>query len=321
MLRYLPTEKCDPNVLVGFDHSDDGGVYKLTDDLALVQTVDFFTPIVDDPYMFGQIAAANALSDVYAMGGTPKTVLNIVAYPIKKLGPEILAKILQGSSDKVKEAGAEIIGGHSIDDQEPKFGLSVIGVVHPDKFFKNIGAKLGDALILTKPIGIGIHTTALKRDRLDREQIEKVTAVMSTLNKEASVSLRQFNPNAVTDVTGFGLLGHAFEMAYGSDVSLLIHNENVPVLPGTKELAEDNVIPGGSWANHQWLTKHVHYEEHITETEQIILCDAVTSGGLLISLPKEEATSFMQHLKRAYSIDSAVIGEVIEKKAKAVYIE
>lgn len=146
---------CDPNVLVGFDHSADGGVYKLTDDLALVQTVDFFTPIVDDPYMFGQIAAANALSDVYAMGGTPKTVLNIVAYPIKKLGPEILAKILQGSSDKVKEAGAEIIGGHSIDDQEPKFGLSVTGVVHPDKFFKNIGEKLGDALILTKPLGLG----------------------------------------------------------------------------------------------------------------------------------------------------------------------
>lgn len=308
-------------MLVGFEHSDDSGVYKLTDDIALVQTVDFFTPIVDDPYMFGQIAAANALSDVYAMGGTPKTVLNIVAFPIQKLGPEILADILQGSSDKVHEAGAEIIGGHSIDDEEPKFGLSVTGVVHPENFFKNIGAQPGDVLVLTKPIGVGIQTTALKQERLNAEQIDHVTNVMKTLNKSASESLQPFKPHAVTDVTGFGLLGHAYEVAYGSNVSFVIHNKKVPILPGTKALAEQNIVPGGSRANHQWLMEHVHYSDAISETEQLILCDAITSGGLLISMSKQEATAYIQQLKTNHAIDATIIGDVIEEEAKSVYIK
>src|SRR5699024_1666951 len=243
VLRYLPEETNDPNLLVGMEGSDDGSVYKLTDDIALIQTVDFFTPIVDDPYMFGQIAAANSLSDVYAMGGVPKTVLNIVAYPIKQLGPEILGEILRGSSDKVKEAGAVVVGGHSIDDQEPKFGLSVTGLIHPEKYFKNTGANPGEVLVLTKPIGVGILTTALKKDLLTKEQIDHVSKMMSTLNKAASESLADFNPSAVTDITGLGLLGHAYEMASGSAVSFEIDNQRVAVLPGAKELAEKQIFP------------------------------------------------------------------------------
>ena len=320
-MRYLPTKNSDPNLLVGIEHSDDGSVYKLTDDIALIQTVDFFTPIVDDPYMFGQIAAANALSDVYAMGGTPKTVLNIVAYPIKKLGPEILAKILQGSSDKVSEAGAQVVGGYSIDDNEPKFGLSVTGIVHPEKFFTNVGARPGDTLLVTKPIGIGILTTAIKRDLLQKEQIEQATDVMRTLNKYAAESLTHFHPNAVTDITGFGLLGHAFEMANGSNVSFLIDHQHVPLLPGTKELAEKQIIPAGSKANRQWLEDVVEYGEHISETDQLILCDAMTSGGLFISMPQQEVASFIEHLKTNFSIDATVIGEVVKKKEKAIYIK
>lgn len=320
-MRHLPPHQHDPNVLVGTDHSDDGSVYKLTDDIALIQSLDFFTPIVDDPYMFGQIAAANALSDVYAMGGSPKTALNIVAYPIKELGPDILAQILQGSGDKANEAGANVVGGHSIEDQEPKFGLSVTGTVHPDKFFKNIGSKPGDALILTKPIGVGIQTTAIKRSYLTTEQINHVSTVMATLNKYAAENLKDFHPNAVTDITGFGLLGHAFEMADGSEVSFMINYQDVPLLPRTEELADENIIPGGSKANHQWLENAVQYDKNIQTAQQLILCDAVTSGGLLISLPKHETASFVNSLKTTHSIEAAVIGEVTEKKNKAIYIK
>lgn len=311
----------DPNLLVGIENSDDGSVYKLTDDIALVQSVDFFTPIVDDPYMFGQIAAANALSDIYAMGGLPKTVLNIVAYPIKDLGPEILAKILQGSSDKVKEAGAHVVGGHSIDDQEPKFGLSVTGIVHPNKFFKNSGAQPGDVLILTKPIGVGILTTALKQNLLSNEQIDQVTQMMSTLNKYAAESLSHVSPHAVTDVTGFGLLGHAYEMAHGSDVSFVIDHQKVPLLHGTKELADQHIIPAGSKANHRWLKDDVEYGENVSTSDQLILCDAITSGGLLISLPKQEAAQFILHLKTNASIQATIIGEVVNKKDKTIYVK
>lgn len=303
------------------ENPDDASVYQLTDDTALIQTLDFFTPVVDDPYMYGQIAAANSLSDVYAMGGSPLTALNIVAYPIKDLGPDILAKILQGSADKVKEAGAQVVGGHSIDDREPKFGLSVTGVAHPDKIFKNIGAQPGDVLVLTKPIGVGIHTTALKRDLLTKEQINEVTRVMSQLNKYAAEALKNFHPNAVTDVTGFGLLGHAYEMASGSDVSFVIHHDDVPLLAGTKELAENNVVPGGSKANHRWLEDAVDYGENIQQVEQFILCDAVTSGGLLVSLPKEEANSFQELLNEKHSIQASIIGEVTEKREKAIYVK
>lgn len=315
-MRLLPEQKRTPELLVGHETSDDAGVYQLTDSLAIIQTIDYFTPIVDDPYMFGQIAAANALSDVYAMGGTPKTALNIVGYPVKKLGPEILSEILKGASDKVVEAGALTIGGHSIDDQEPKFGLSVTGIVEPSKIWKNIGAKPGDVLVLTKPIGVGIMTTGIKRAVVTKEQEETVTLLMAELNKQACERLKDFTPHAVTDVTGFGLLGHASEIARGSDVSFEIDFERVPVLNGTYELAEQGIVPGGSKSNHKWLEKDIHYSSEITLHQQLVLCDAITSGGLLIALSSEEAEEYT-------SIDSVytVIGRVVEKKDKLIYVK
>lgn len=301
---------------MGHETSDDAGVYQLTDSLAIIQTIDYFTPIVDDPYMFGQIAAANALSDVYAMGGTPKTALNIVGYPVKKLGAEILSEILKGASDKVVEAGALTIGGHSIDDQEPKFGLSVTGIVEPNKIWKNIGAKPGDALVLTKPIGVGIMTTGIKRAVVTKEQEETVTQLMAELNKQACERLKDFTPHAVTDVTGFGLLGHASEMARGSDVSFEIDIERVPVLNGTYELAEQGIVPGGSKSNHKWLEKDIAYGTDISIQQQLVLCDAITSGGLLIALPLEDAEKYT-------SLDSryTIIGQVVEKKDKLIYVK
>lgn len=320
-MRHLPQQKYDPNLLVGTDTHDDAGIYKLTDDIAIIQTVDFFTPIVDDPYMFGQIAAANSLSDVYAMGGEPKTVLNIVGFPIDTIGVDVLAEIMKGSADKVKEAGAVIAGGHSIDDSEPKFGLSVTGIVHPEKFYKNIGAEPGDALVLTKPIGVGIQTTGIKQNKLSDEQLNRVSNVMAQLNKMAAETLEFYHPTAVTDITGFGLLGHASEIAEGTGVSLTIRAKNVPILPGTRELAENNVVPGGTKKNRNWLKDAVSYGESVDEIEQLILCDAVTSGGLLISLPAKEAEDYVRVLHEKGINAATVIGDVTEKKDKAIYVE
>lgn len=306
--------------MVGFATSDDAGVYKVTEDIAMIQTVDYFTPVVDDPYKFGQIAAANALSDVYAMGGVPKTALNIVGYPIKKLGPYILKQILAGAFDKVKEAGAVIVGGHSIDDQEPKFGISVTGFVHPERIWKNVGARPGDILVLTKPIGVGILTTAIKRGKATDEQIELVTSTMSELNKVAAEELQHLSPHAVTDVTGFGLLGHASEMARGSGVSLHIHTSSIPVIPGTFELANEGVVPGGSKANHEWLKSDVKYASHITKEQQLVLCDAITSGGLLVSLSKDEASIYLDMLAKK-NLTAAIIGEVVESKEHLILVD
>ena len=318
-MRLLPEQETVPELLVGRETSDDAGVYQLTESIALIQTIDYFTPVVDDPYMFGQIAAANALSDVYAMGGTPKTALNMVGYPIKKLGGEMLAEILRGGSDKIKEAGAVLIGGHSIDDQEPKYGLSVTGIVHPKKFWKNVGARSGQVLVLTKPIGVGIQTTGIKRGAVTSEQEKVVTETMAMLNKKAAEVLSDFSPSAVTDVTGFGLLGHGSEMASGSHVSLVIFLNKVPILDGTLQLAIDGVIPGGSKENHKWLDKDVDYQD-ITPEEQLILCDAITSGGLLIALDLSEAKRYIHTLKAAGQ-DSWIIGEVVEKQDKLITVK
>jgi selenide, water dikinase len=318
-LRHLPKSVPDPNLLVGLDTSDDAGVYKITDDIALVQTLDFFTPIVDDPYMFGQIAAANSLSDVYAMGGKPKTVMNIVGFPINTLDKSILADILAGAADKVRESGATLVGGHSIDDQEPKFGLSVTGIVHPDKVRANVGAKPGDRLILTKPIGIGILTTAIKRDLLDEETLNEAMHIMATLNKDAAEAMEDFNVHACTDVTGFGLLGHTREIAEGSNVGITINHKDVPVLAKTRELAEQNIIPGGTRKNHKWLANCIDYSEEIDEINQLILCDAVTSGGLLISVPAEEADALQEELQTR-NVPSAVIGEVTSDKPGCIKV-
>ena len=318
-MRHLPKQDPVPELLVGHETSDDAGVYKLTDTIALIQTVDYFTPIVDDPYMFGQIAAANSLSDVYAMGGEPKTVLNIVGFPIKKLGPATLSDILRGAADKVKEAGALTVGGHSIDDQEPKFGLSVTGIVHPDKVWKNVGALPGDVLVLTKPIGVGILTTGIKRGAVTPDQEKIVTETMAELNKAAAENLMPFHPHAVTDVTGFGLLGHGSEMARGSGVSFEIELSKVPVLEGSFELAKDGVVPGGSKSNHKWLFNDIQYAD-ISDNEQLVLCDAVTSGGLLISISEEEAVQYVENLHENGGGYAAIIGRVSDQKDKLIYV-
>lgn len=319
-MRNLPKQETVPELLVGNETSDDAGVYQITDTIALIQTVDYFTPIVDDPYMFGQIAAANSLSDVYAMGGDPKTVMNIVGYPIKKLGPEMLTEILRGAADKVKEAGALTVGGHSVDDQEPKFGLSVTGIVHPEKIWKNVGAKSGDALVLSKPIGVGIMTTGIKRGAVTAEQEQIVTETMALLNKTAAECLKKYHPNAVTDVTGFGLLGHSSEMTRGSQVTFEITYSSVPILDGTVELAKDGVIPGGSKSNHKWLGNDVSYGDLLPE-EQLILCDAVTSGGLLVSLPENEAAQYVNDLHQSGLQNAAIIGRVTEKSEKLINVK
>jgi selenide,water dikinase len=318
-LRLLPKQDHVPELLVGHETSDDAGVYRLTDSIALIQTLDYFTPIVDDPYMFGQIAAANALSDVYAMGGVPKTVMNIVGYPIKKLGADMLSDILRGAADKVKEAGAITVGGHSIDDQEPKFGLSVTGIVHPKKVWKNVGAMPGDVLVLTKPIGVGILTTGIKRNAITSQQEQIVTETMAMLNKTAAEILTGFDPHAVTDVTGFGLLGHSSEMARGSNVSFEISFSQVPYLEGAVELASSGVVPGGSKSNHTWLSDDVSYEDILPE-EQLVLCDAITSGGLLVSLSEEDANKYIDELKSSGLVHASIIGLVTVKKDKLIYV-
>lgn len=306
----LPAITPNPNLLVGLDTSDDAGVYKLSETQAIVQTVDYFTPIVDDPYMFGAIAAANALSDIYAMGAHPITALNIVGFPINKLDKKILADILRGAGDKLNEAGVALLGGHSIDDQEPKFGLAVTGLADPQRIWTNAAAKAGDLLILTKPIGVGILTTAIKRDKLDERSIFNVIQVMATLNKKAAEIARDYAIHAATDVTGFGLLGHASEIARGSGVGIEIAYSQVPILPRTRELAADNIIPGGSKANHRWLQDKVMYTTEIDEVDQLILTDAITSGGLLLSVAAEDAPRLVAAL-REQAVDAHIIGRVV----------
>ncbi|MDQ1909871.1 selenide, water dikinase SelD [Paenibacillus sp. GD4] len=310
VIRTLPPAEPDPNLLVGLDTSDDAGVYKLTEELALVQTVDFFTPIVDDPYSFGQVAAANALSDIYAMGGKPLTVLNIVAFPIKKLDKSVLADILRGAGDKVREAGATLVGGHSIDDNEPKFGLAVTGLVHPSKAKTNAGAKPGDRLILTKPIGVGILTTSIKKDALSTDEVARVTSVMTTLNKKAAEIMEPYEVHGCTDVTGFGLLGHAAEMAKGSGVGLRIGRAQVPVLPRVRELAEAGFVPGGTKNNFAHLEGTISFEDGIDQIDQYILCDAVTSGGLLIAVAEEKAEALLADLVQA-GVEASLVGEAV----------
>ena len=297
VLKALPPSTPNPNVLVGLDTSDDAGVYKLTDELAIVQTLDFFTPIVDDPYDFGQVAAANAISDVYAMGGTPVTALNIVAFPISELDKSILTEILRGAGDKLKEADITLVGGHSIDDQEPKFGLQVTGTIHPDKVLANTGAMPGDKLILTKPIGVGIMTSAIKKGIVSEEETARVTEVMTTLNKTAAETMASYRVHASTDVTGFGLLGHASEMAAGSNAGIRIVADQVPVLPRVKELAEGGTIPGGTKNNFSHVADIVSYPSAMSDVEKMILCDAVTSGGLLISVSPEDAEELLHDLQ------------------------
>ena len=310
VIRSLPPAAPNPNLLVGLDTSDDAGVYRLTDELAIVQTVDFFTPIVDDPYSFGQIAAANAISDIYAMGGTPLTALNIVAFPITTLDKQVLAEILRGAADKVNEAGVTLVGGHSIDDKEPKFGLAVTGLIHPEKVRTNTGARPGDQLILTKPIGVGILTTSIKKDQLSEEEAARVTAVMAELNKTAAETMSRFEVHGCTDVTGFGLLGHSLEMAKGSQVGLRIEKDRVPLLPRVRELAEKGFVPGGTKNNFGHVQDSVAFPEAMDQIDRWILCDAVTSGGLLIAVAAADAADLLSALQEA-GVEASRIGEAV----------
>ena len=307
----------DPNLLVGTETSDDAAVYKISDDLAMIQTLDFFTPVADDPYDFGQIAAANALSDVYAMGGEPKTALNIVAFP-KEMDTEILGEILKGGADKVLEAGAVLAGGHTIQDDTPKYGLSVTGFVHPEKFWKNYGAQTGDRLILTKPLGTGIVNTAIKADLVSERAREAALRSMKTLNKYACDILRKYTVHACTDVTGFGLGGHGTEMADGSQKTLVIDTKALPVLPDVEEYASMGLIPGGAYRNREFADKS-GYQSSAQLWREDLVFDPQTSGGLLAAVPAEEAEKLLAELKEL-NLPCAMIGEVIDRQEYALQI-
>lgn len=285
----------DPNLLVGFDKSDDASVYKINNEQAIVQTVDFFPPICDDPYIFGQIAAANAMSDIYAMGGQPKLALNIMAVPTS-MNKEHVHAILKGGYEKVYEAGALITGGHSIYDKEPKYGLSVTGFVHPDKIITNSGAREGDVLILTKPIGIGIITTAAKADMVSEEGLQFVYRLMSTLNKSARDIMVKYNVHACTDVTGFGLMGHLLEMAQGSDKAAVVDTENIDFINEAKFLAQSGILPEGLYRNRSYAEGFVE-PGNIKLSVQDMLFDPQTSGGLLIAVSPEDADMLFNELK------------------------
>jgi len=309
VLADLPVPD-DAQVLVGLDTADDAAVYKLQDDTAIVQTVDFFTPIVDDPYHFGAIAAANAFSDVYAMGGRPVFALNIVGFPSNRLPMEILREILKGAQDKAKEAGVSIIGGHTIDDTEPKFGLAVTGLIHPEKILTNATAKPGDVLILTKPLGLGILTTAIKRGMVDERTVEEAISLMSTLNRKAADTMSEFKVNACTDITGFGLLGHLKEMVKASSVDAEVYAEKVPVIEHVKDFITANVIPGGTLNNLDFVSDCVEWPQEISRTIKIILCDAQTSGGLLISIPSNAGTRLEQALRANDVASASIVGQI-----------
>jgi selenide,water dikinase len=299
----------DPNVLVGYGLRDDAGVYKLGDDLAIVQTVDFFTPIVDDPFDFGRIAAANALSDVYAMGGRPITALNIAAFPIELYGTEPLTRILEGGAAVAREAGVAILGGHTIKDDEPKYGMAVTGIVHPKRIVTNAGARPGDVLILTKPIGTGILGSALKKDAIDAAGIAQAVRWMTTLNAGASQAMLAVGVNAATDITGFGLLGHAAEVARASSVRLRVNARSVPLFDGVLELIEAGIAPGGSHVNAEEHAAFTDFASGIDSALRLLLSDAQTSGGLLIAVAADRAEALSSLLLQAGSL-AAQIGSV-----------
>ncbi len=312
ILNTLPVVK-DKNVLVGTGTADDAAVYRLDDERAIVQTVDFFTPVVDDPYQFGAIAAANALSDIYAMGGKPLFALNIVGFPSNRLPMSVLEQILKGAQDKAAEAGIPIIGGHTVDDTEPKFGLSVCGLVHPKQIKSNATALPGDILILTKPIGTGILTTALKRGLLDETMEKKLIQTMATLNAAAAKVMDKFRVHACTDITGFGLLGHLKEITAGSGVEAEIVAGNVPTLDSLEEMVAAGAVPGGSENNLAYLDGWVNWSPQISNSTKLILCDAQTSGGLLISVHAEDAKAMLKKLRSVGITDAVVIGKMMQK--------
>jgi selenide, water dikinase len=300
----------DPNVIVGHATSDDAAVYRLSEDLALVLTTDFFTPIVDRPYDFGAIAAANALSDVYAMAATPLAALSLVGFPSGALPAAVLGEILRGAAEKAAEAGIAIVGGHTIQSDEPTFGLAVVGRVDPRQLITNAGAQPGDFLILTKPIGLGIITTASKRDEDDQGAIAEAIAVMTTLNRDAARIFASSGTHALTDVTGFGLLGHLRNLAAASGVSARVWSALVPIIPAAREYVRRDIAPGGTHANRRFLSKWVTYDPEISDTDQLLLCDAQTSGGLLAAVPGERAPAAVRELRAHGAALATIIGSI-----------
>ncbi len=311
VLRHLPP-LTDPNVLVGTKTADDAAVYQLSPELALVTTADFFTPIVDDPYAFGQIAAANALSDVYAMGGEPLFALNLVGFPKDTLPLDVLTRILSGGCEKAAEAGICIVGGHTIDDPEPKYGLVVVGKVAPDRVVRNVGALPGDRLFLTKPLGSGIITTAIKRGLAPPALIERITNLMATLNRAGAEAMTVVYPDAATDVTGYGLLGHLWEMVSGSAVGAVVDVNRVPVIAEAWEFAQQGVVPGGTQRNLKALEGKVIWEAGVDEVDRLVLSDAQTSGGLLIAVRPERAEELRDALIHRGTLATAEIGSIVE---------
>ena len=307
-----------PDLLVGMESASDASIYRLTDEIAIVQSLDFFTPIVDDPYQFGQIAAANSLSDIYAMGGRPVTALNIVCFPIKELDPAILKDILRGGIDKVHEAGGVVVGGHSVEDKEPKYGLSVTGIVHPERFVTNKGARPGDCLILTKPIGTGVLATAYKGRLVGDDVFNKIVSIMRSLNRGASEAMMEIGVNGATDITGFGLVGHALEMAEASSFTIEIEAGRVPIIPEALELVKIGMIPEGDYANKKFCEKKVEVIDEVPGPILDLLFDAQTSGGLLISVSNERAPLLLDKLRQLCDTPFSIMGRVLEGPPRVI---
>jgi len=320
-LRDLPLIS-DPNLIVGMEHGEDAGVYKLREDLALIQTLDFFTPIVDDPYTFGQISVVNSLSDVYAMGGKPLTAMNIVCFPVKTMEISVLRQILLGGLDKLREAGVPLVGGHSVEDKELKYGLSVTGTVHPDHVLLNAGALPGDRLILTKPLGTGIAGTAIKAGTAKDSLIARAVASMITLNKAAG-EIVQTTPSvhACTDITGFGLLGHIAEMMEGQDIGIRVFSEAIPFFPEARELAEMGVLPEGLYRNRSFRLPMIDVAPGCPEWRLDILFDPQTSGGLFFALAADQADACLARLHAAGVAEAAIVGEVLSSPARRIIVE
>ena len=308
----------NPALLVGYDSSDDAAVYRVSDEVAVIETVDFFTPIVDDPYLFGQIAAANALSDVYAMGGEPKVAMNLLCVP-NCLPKEDIRAILEGGHAKAVEAGCVIAGGHTIEDSEPKYGLCVTGFMHPDQVMQNSNCKEGDLLVLTKPLGIGVLTTANKAQLLDQQTYDQMVEAMATLNKYAKDVMMEVGANACTDVTGFGLIGHASEMAKGSGLTIELFSKEVPIIEAAIDFAKMGIIPSGAYNNMAFVKDDVRFAPDVPQHMQDLLVDPITSGGLLISLPEEKAHVLVEKLK-GVTICNAIVGRVTAKQDRAIVV-
>ena len=311
----------DPHVIRGMENLDDAGVYQLTDELAIIQTIDFFTPIVDDPYMFGQIAVANALSDVYTMGGKPLTAMNIVCFPVQSLDISILNDTLRGGIEKMREAGVVLVGGHSIDDTELKYGLSVTGTVHPKRLVTNSGAKAGDKLILTKPLGTGIINTALKAGLADDDTVARVTKCMAALNAKAAEIMQDTGVHACTDITGFGLLGHTLQLARNSQVGINIDANSIPFFPEAAEFARQGLCPAGLYNNRDFYFPCVKFASEAPSHMQDILFDPQTSGGLLICLPPDKAERLLERMKKEGAEDAAIVGEAVSEPRGVITVK